>query len=863
MIGPEKNNSISEAFTVYEQGLRIYYTKVGSILSLFLMPAGISLDFFIYPHHLLEFFQIRLFCDIATGGVLLLLYTKLGKHYIIPLGLLMVTFANLSMSIMIYISEGAMSPYYAGLNLVILGVGVLMPWTFKETLILCLATFAMYLAACLLHEGTPISWNVLFNNFYFLVLTAIICVTASFYISRRRFEEFRLRYELNIRNKELAQSYEQLEEVDRLKTEFFANVSHELRTPLTLIISPIQDLLRQKESISSRVRDALDMVQQNALRLLKLINDLLEIVRLEEGKAEMKQQPINLASFVPGLIESVRHLAQVKHLTLYTQGDEDSLMIRGDTERLEKVFLNLLTNAIKFTPEGGTITTNWTNDDNWVMVEVQDTGIGISDKDLPYIFDRFRQADGSSTRRFQGLGIGLSLAKAIVEEHKGRLTAQSKMGKGAVFRIELPIYKNAVTDKDTTPYETHEEDPIIQVYKAAEQAVRITSDVASLNLPAVGTGKTTILVVEDEPDMRQFLVSKLAAEHQVLQAANGHQGLDMAKQYMPDLALLDLMLPGIDGLALCSAIKNDPLIQKIKVVLLTARLDEESKISALERGADDFITKPFSTLEVKSRINNLLRTAQLERDLRERNMTLENTLTQLKDTEAHLVQSEKMNALGILAAGLLHEINNPLNFTLTALQIALNQVGDADAEIKETLEDIDMGMTRIRDIVSDLRSFTRPPGENERQPFKLSEAYQTALNLVAHEIKDFPVTSSIQPDYQVIGSKTQVTHVFMNLLVNSVRALQKVMNHRKPEIQITTWSENGKVFIKIRDNGIGIRANDLPRVFDPFFTTQDVGQGTGLGLSICHTIVKNHSGTIVINSKEGEWTEVFFDLPLV
>ena len=537
--------------------------------------------------------------------------------------------------------------------------------------------------------------------------------------------------------------------------------------------------------------------------------------------------------------------------------------IQGDPDRLEKVFLNLLTNAIKFTPQGGSITINWTKNGRWAKVLVKDTGIGISNKDLPYIFERFRQADGSSTRRFQGLGIGLSLAKAIVEEHKGRLTVQSEKGKGTVFRIELPIPDDAVFKNKISHYETQEKDPIVQVYKDAEQAVRVNSDDSDVDLPEFGTGEFTILVVEDEPDMRQFLVSTLGAEYRVLQAADGNMGLKIAKQHTPDLALLDLMLPGMDGLNLCSAIKSDQETKKIKVMLLTARMDEESKISALERGADDFITKPFSTLEVKTRIANLLQTARLEKDLRKRNMELVDTLEQLKEAEANLVQSEKMNALGILAAGLLHEINNPLNFTLTALHVALDQMGESDSDIKEALVDINMGMTRIRDIVSDLRSFTHPAGKTESQPFMLSDAFQSALNLVSHEIKDIPVDANMQTDYQVLGSKTQVTHVLMNLLVNSVRALQKVESGRDPEIRVSTRSENGKVRVRVWDNGIGIKPNDIEQVFDPFFTTQDVGEGIGLGLSICHTIIKNHHGSITINSREGEWTEVLFDLPLV
>jgi signal transduction histidine kinase len=852
---------LAAEYARYDRNLRFTRFRIVGILSLVLMLAGVSLDFFVYPDLLRALFWIRVLCDVATAVLLAFSFSSLGQRMITPLGHAVMLVPVVFMTMMIYVSEGAMSPYYAGLNLVFLGVGVLMPWSVKETLGFCLVTILIYSAACLLHRQTDIYWHTLFNNLYFLTLTAVVCITASYYISRRRFEEFRLRHELGRRNEELARSNEQLEELDRLKSEFFANVSHELRTPITLIISPLQDAIRNAD-LPSATRGILRIALDHSMRLLKLMNDLLDLIRVGKGKAEYKMQPIDLSSFVPGIVDSLGYLARLKRQQISCRGQNGPLMVQGDPDKLEKVLLNLLTNSMKFTPTGGTITARLHRDGSKAVVEVEDTGIGIPAKDLPFIFDRFRQVDGSSTRRFQGLGIGLALARAIVEEHKGVMRAQSEQGKGSILRVELPLCEGKAPQGDAKSGEENL-DPLSEIYAAADRKLSIRIEEGQGEMAAVGTGEVSILVVEDEPDMRRFLVSLFSDEFKVLQAVDGLSGLATARKHQPDLALLDLMLPGMDGLELCKAIKMDPATSNMKVVLLTARVDEESKISALERGADDFITKPFSTTELRVRLSNLLRAAQLEEKVRKRNVELEDTLRRLKETEAQLVQSEKMNALGNLSAGLIHEINNPLNFTLTAIQVAVKEAQSGSPDLKETLEDIGQGMTRIRDIISDLRAFVHPTGEIRRQPFRISEAIETALHLVSHELRDLQVAKPAASE-RVSGSKNQVIQVFVNLLVNSSQALRSLPpdETRSPQIRISTDRQDGRLLVKVWDNGIGIDPKHLTRVCDPFFTTRDVGKGMGLGLSICHTIIGNHQGKITIESRQGEWTEVSFDLPL-
>jgi two-component system sensor histidine kinase PhcS len=251
---------------------------------------------------------------------------------------------------------------------------------------------------------------------------------------------------------------------------------------------------------------------------------------------------------------------------------------------------------------------------------------------------------------------------------------------------------------------------------------------------------------------------------------------------------------------------------------------------------------------------------RLRHELDVNNTQLIATVKKLKETEVQLVQSEKLNALGKLSAGLLHEVNNPLNFTFMALKCANNEAGD-NAELKETLGDIEQGMTRIRGVIADLRAFAYPSSSTDSTEFSLEEAFDTAARLTAQETSDIKIDKS-QLHGTACGAKTQIVHVFMNLLVNSAHALKKKPTGRPPIITVSNAVENARMIVSVHDNGVGIAPENQPRIFEPFFTTKASGEGTGLGLSICHTIISNHGGKIGVTSELGQWTKLSFDLGL-
>src|SRR5687768_8139711 len=466
---------LNRSFAKYDQQITINNIQLGCLLGMVLMPAGVVLDFFTYPKEpeiIREFFLLRLGCSVLIFVFWLFVRTDFGRARYRTLGITLALIPALFISLMIAREEGAASHYYAGLNLVLLVVGFILHWTLRQSIIATTTVLAMYLAACYwqdpqflrvrtpeeLQKGLPQGKREDFaNNIYFLVLTGIIVVAGSGYHYRLRFREYALLFELDTKKKELEENHRKLKELDEVKSRFFANISHELRTPLTLLLAPLESLLVQSRNpatgMSAQTQELLATMQANGMRLLKLINDLLDLVRLESGRMEVKPEPIEVEAFVRGLVQSVRNVADDKRIRLESQVAEDVGTIMADRDKWEKILLNLVFNAVKFTPSKGLVEVRVERIGDELQVQVRDTGMGISKENLPNVFSRFWQADTSAQRKFQGAGIGLALVKELVEVHGGTVTVDSEVNKGTTFTIRVP-YQEA-TEAEVKREEEH------------------------------------------------------------------------------------------------------------------------------------------------------------------------------------------------------------------------------------------------------------------------------------------------------------------------------------------------------------------------------------------------------------------------
>ena len=384
------------------------------------------------------------------------------------------------------------------------------------------------------------------------------------------------------------------EDANKAKLQFFTNISHELRTPLTLIADPVNYIIYD-DNLNSQQRSMLQIVQRNVLVLTQLVSEILDFRKVQNGKMELRLSDFNLAESMKQWIKLFSVSAQKKHIAI-SMDAPDTIMLRGDQDKIERICYNLLSNALKYTSEGGEISLMAKEEGGRVMISVADNGCGISSDELPYIFDRFYQAKNAG----RGTGIGLAIVKAFTELHHGEVSATSIEGKGSTFTIHIPVrQKGEVTNQPTEKIEQLVEP------SSAEEVPNQARHIDELIQP-YQTDKPEVLIIDDNIDIRTYLRSVLSEKYNVSEAADGKAGLELARKIVPDIVLSDIMMPVMDGLAFCQQLKTDKAISHIPVILLTARSLDEQRAEGYEHGADAYLSKPFSLRLLLSRIDNLI-----------------------------------------------------------------------------------------------------------------------------------------------------------------------------------------------------------------------------------------------------------------
>ena len=776
---------------------------------------------------------------------------------------------------------------------------------------------------------------------------------------------------------------EELAAIDRAKTVFFSNVSHEFRTPLTLMLGPTEDALDR----GALEGESLKIVHRNQVRLMKMVNNLLDFARIEAGRMQASYAPTDLGALTADLASSFRAAVERAGLAFDVICEPVREPIFVDREMWERVVLNLLSNAFKFTL-AGTIRVSLRPTAGAVELAVSDTGAGIPESELDRVFERFHRVPGERARTNEGSGIGLALVHELVRLHGGTISVSSVLGQGSTFVVRLPtgsahLPADRVVGASPGTSGTTTAAPSSAAAPYVEEALRWLPDSGD-EPPRVTDGdegmaptRGRILVADDNADMRQYIRRVLEPHWTVDALGNGRAALEAARARPPDLILTDVMMPELDGFGLLRAVSADPRLRAIPVVMLSARAGEEARIEGLQAGADDYLVKPFSARELRARIDAQVRLARaraaveaerqrfysflaqapvsiavfeganlniayvneltraqlgereivgkplrealpelqdspipdhlarvfrtgephtvieepvalfgdggvisqrylttLRRPLRDQDGAIYGVISVAQDVteavlakralEAKTVEAEAANrAKDEFLAMLGHELRNPLAPISTALQLMQLRAGDVLLKERTMIDRQVKHLVRLVDDLLEVSRIARGKISLERVRVDLGDVLARALEMTSPliEQREHHLSVDVAPELAVDADPARLAQVFANLLTNAAKYTPP-----RGYIDVSARPEGAAILVVVRDSGIGIRQEMLPRIFDLFVQERQALDrsegGLGLGLTIVRSLVGLHGGNVEARSAgTGRGTEILVRLP--
>ena len=658
---------------------------------------------------------------------------------------------------------------------------------------------------------------------------------------------------------QLRKAKEAAEAANEAKNQIMANTSHELRTPLHGIIN-LADLIRIGASgpVSPQAVQDLEMIINSASRLNSLVNDILDFSKLQKQQLEIQHKPVDLFQVAENSLALLKPLHREKPIDLQNELTKDLPLVDGDEDRIQQILLNLLGNALKFT-ESGEVRLSAVIQDGWIELAVADTGIGIPQDKQERIFDAFEQGDASTERTHGGTGLGLSVAKQLVELHGGRIWLESVVGQGSVFRFTLPC-SSASEQERTEPVVSKK----VNTTKALPVAVATvpvveeeTGSEPNVDLLVDDPSEVTILVVDDEPINRQVLRNQLEmVGYRVEVAIDGLQGLKLLEKLNPQVILLDVMMPRLSGYQTCYRIRQKYSASELPIILLTAKDQPEDTVRGFQHGANDYLTKPFSREELLIRV-------QFHLKLSNATSEVYRMMDDLRGMQNQLIQSAKLAAVGEMTSGIAHELKIPLagiSTILSGVELAkqLHQEIDMDA----TCSRVNLLVQRCSAIIDHMRNYSRRTEETHSQTQIINQLLKNTLLLVEPQLKRIGGKLKLNLGHDlpfVVGNDIQLEQVFINLCNNACDAMEQ---SEERILTIQSMAVGDEVLVRVIDTGTGMRPEVQERIFESFFTTKSSAKGTGLGMSISQNIIEQHKGQIRFNSELGRGTTFEIYLPV-
>jgi signal transduction histidine kinase len=867
-MDPERRQTLSQAEMVgfeeaFQEETRVLLGerfrlsfKIGIVLYL----AFSALDWVFAREYWASFLFLRVFVSSVAGMAMYLSRSDWGKQQIVGLSFFTLSLASLVLSIMTSMTGGWDSNYFYGNMLVVFLVGLFMPWRPGITLTFCSVVACGYFISNLWVHQLEIAVVL---PFFFLLGTCALTTMGTVAIERGRRKDLWQRIALEDANG-------RLQELDESKTRFFANVSHELRTPLMLILGPLESMLSGKEK--GDPKPLLNSMNISAHRLLRQVNMVLNFAKLEAGAQVCEYQTGNVGGILSNLVVSAEPLAETRAMRLEFTGLDEVPNSLFDHEKIETIASNLISNALKFTPNGGRVSVRAGSDKNHIWFEVEDTGRGIPLNEQAKVFERFHQVQNGPVGKIQGTGLGLSLSREFVRMHGGDMSLKSAPGVGSTFRVELPLEPPPVAEdaNKVKPAQTTEPDLLAETdggmpatarlggsttalsgtafADLAEPALAEEAGLSESELNEQNAEAPLVLVVEDNDDMRAFISRSLRNRYRVETAVDGEDGLRQARRLMPDLIVSDVMMPRLDGFGMLKRLRESKRMQSTPVIMVTARTGSEAIVHGLDLGAVDYVTKPFKLSELEARIEAQLRMVSVQHQLDER--------------------ESRLAAVGQMTGQIAHDLRSPLtsiglriDVMLQTIQIAHDMATAKPLDLTEDLDVMKSAVGRATGMVGDMVEFLR--GEEVHldietvplYPFLRELAEDLQLSMEAAEIE---LVVEVEDRDRLIASidRERMRRVLQNLVSNAQEAMTQFKNARGNRIWLQAQATGEGVVIRIADNGPGIPAEIIGSLFQPF-ATAGKAHGTGLGLAIVRNLVTAHRGEIKVEEGPPEGGAAF------
>ncbi|HEX2686872.1 MAG TPA: ATP-binding protein [Kofleriaceae bacterium] len=632
--------------------------------------------------------------------------------------------------------------------------------------------------------------------------------------------------ELRHARDQLAGTVVELREAQGARERFFGNITHEIRTPLSLILLATADIQsRAGAALDDRARQNLEAITSAADKLLRLVDELLLLAASQEDKLHIAPERTDLDALQSAVITTWRPAAEAADLTLIARATP-SLCAKVDPIAIERVISNLLSNAIKYTPRGGTVEIELADEPDGLRISVLDTGVGIGEDLHDRLFGRFERAYGEPHRKI-GTGLGLFVAKQLVEAHGGTITAlQRKAGTGSELRVVLPA---ALVIRDAV-----DRVPVVAKLRLAESPVEPAVPVMRL-LPS-GFSAGTILLAEDDVQLAEMIARALADEYTMIVAHDGATALELVPHHQPQLLITDVDMPGIDGIELSRRFREITGDRLAPIIVLSAMSDRGTRVAGLDAGAVDYVIKPFDPQELHARIRAQFR---------------------MRDLAVRLQRAEQLSTMGILTAGLAHELRNPANGIVNAVgplaALLPRDLVRPETAVGQLIEVLATYAEQIGFLARQLLGFRKGVVELDLRQTPVRDLVHRAMSLVNPGGVEIRV--EIACDGVVKCAPPLLIQVLTNLMENAIYAAGP-----GGWAQLRSSAKGGNFTVEVSDSGPGVPPQLRERVFEPFFTTKPAGVGTGLGLSLARDIIHRHGGVLEIRDR-GEQTCFVVELP--